>query len=228
MPASAWWDESERGLREAGGSGSHGAMPAHLTLTAAVDLEVEKIKGSRFWAFARPVCDEEEARAFVEELRGLHKAGHHCHAWCLGMGPEPLTRSSDDGEPGGTAGRPILREIEARGLRDVCVVVLRWFGGTKLGTGGLVRAYGGAARALLEEAETREVVVTEGVRVRFAYPDTAAVEGVLRERGLSPAAADYGEDVCFSLEVPPEDLAALEKSLSDATGGRLELERRAK
>lgn len=198
-------------------------MPTHLTLSGDADLEIDKIKGSRFWAFARPVADEAEARAFVEELRGLHKAGHHCHAWRLGLGEDPLTRSSDDGEPGGTAGRPILREIEARGLRDVCVVVLRWFGGTKLGTGGLVRAYGGAARALLEEAPTHEVVVTQRARLRFDYGDTALVEGVLRERGLSPAASDYGADVSLAVDVPPEELEALEQSLSDATGGRLRL-----
>jgi uncharacterized YigZ family protein len=199
-------------------------MPSHLTLTSDADLEIDKIKGSRFWAFARPVSDEEGARAFVEELRRLHKAGHHCHAWRLGMGEDPLSRSSDDGEPGGTAGRPILREIEARGLRDVCVVVLRWFGGTKLGTGGLVRAYGGAARALLEEAPTREVIVTQTARLRFDYPDTALVEGVLRERGLRPASSDYGADVKLSVEVRPEDLEALEKALTEATGGRLSLE----
>jgi len=199
-------------------------MPTHSTLAGDADLEIDKIKGSRFWAFARPVADEAEARAFVDELRRLHKAGHHCHAWRLGLGEDPLTRSSDDGEPGGTAGRPILREIEARGLRDVCVVVLRWFGGTKLGTGGLVRAYGGAARALLEEAPTLEIQVTRSVRLRFDYPDTALVEGVLRERGLSPAASDYGADVSLSVEVPPEDLDALAAALREATGGRLELE----
>lgn len=203
---------------------SDGGVPSHLTLTADVDHEIDKIKGSRFWAFARPVSDEAEARAFVEELRRLHKAGHHCHAWCLGMGEDPLTRSSDDGEPGGTAGRPILREIEARGLRDVCVVVLRWFGGTKLGTGGLVRAYGGAARALLEVAPTREVVITQTARLRFDYSDTALVEGVLRERGLSPASSDYGADVLLSVEVRPEDLEALGAALVEATGGRLRLE----
>ena len=141
-------------------------MPTHLILTRDADLELDKIKGSRFWAFARPVADEAEAQAFVEELRRVHsKAGHHCHAWCLGFSEDPPTRCSDDGEPGGTAGRPILREIEARGLRDVCVVVLRWFGGTKLGTGGLVRAYGGAARALQPGASDYGADVTLSVDV---------------------------------------------------------------
>jgi uncharacterized YigZ family protein len=199
-------------------------MPSHATLVGEVDVEIDKIKASRFWAFARPVSDEAEARAFVEELRRLHRsAGHHCHAWRLGI-EEARTRCSDDGEPGGTAGRPILREIEARGLRDVCVVVLRWFGGTKLGTGGLVRAYGAAARAVLADAPTRVIRLTQSARLRFAYPDTALVEAVLRDRALRPLEADYGADVTFSLEVQPEDLQDLERALADATAGRVRLE----
>lgn len=201
-------------------------MASHLTLARAVDLEVPKIKGSRFWAFARPVADEAAARAFLDELRELHRgAGHHCFAWTLGVS-DPRTRSSDDGEPSGTAGRPILKEIEARDLRDTCVVVLRWFGGTKLGTGGLVRAYGGAARALLAEAPTEEVLETRPARLRFGYPDTALVEGVLRELGLEPVAADYEAEVSLSLAVPTEQVEALERALSDATAGRLSLDLR--
>jgi uncharacterized YigZ family protein len=194
------------------------------TLLEQVDVEIETIKGSRFWGFARPVTDEAKARAFVDELRRLHRgASHHCHAWRLGL-EDPRTRSSDDGEPGGTAGRPILRQIEAQGLHDVCVVVVRWFGGTKLGTGGLARAYGAAARAVLAEAPTRELRVTRSARLRFAYPDTALVEAVLRERGLAPSSADYAADVTLSLAVPPDELEALERALVDATGGRLRLE----
>ena len=199
-------------------------MPSHLFLTRDVDLEVDPIKGSRFWAFASPVADEAAVAAFLDALREAHRgAGHHCYAWTLGVA-EPRTRSSDDGEPSGTAGRPILRELEARDLRDTCVAVLRWFGGTKLGTGGLVRAYGGAARALLAEAPTREVVATRAARLRFDYPDTGLVEGVLRELGLEPVSADYEARVSLSLAVPDEQLDALERALRDASGGRLGLE----
>ena len=199
-------------------------MPSHLTLLADADVEIDKIKGSRFWAFARCVVDEAEAQAFVEELRRVHRsAGHHCHAWSVGI-EDSRTRSSDDGEPGGTAGRPILREIEARGLRNVCVVVLRWFGGTKLGTGGLVRAYGAAARAVLVEAPTLEIRLTRSARLRFAYADTALVEAVLREHALRPLAATYAADVTLSLAVPPEDLEDLDRALADATAGRLRIE----
>ncbi len=200
-------------------------MPSYATLVDDVDVEIDKIKGSRFWAFARSVADEAEARAFVDELRRLHRsAGHHCHAWLVGGVEEARTRCSDDGEPGGTAGRPILREIEARGLRNVCVVVLRWFGGTKLGTGGLVRAYGGAARAVLADAPTLEIRSTRSARLRFAYTDTAVVEAVLRDCSLRPLTADYAADVTLSLAVPREELEELERALSDATGGRLRLE----
>lgn len=199
-------------------------MASYAILTGESDLEVDKIKGSRFWAFARPVADEAAARAFVDELRQTQRgAGHYCHAWRLGI-EEERTRCSDDGEPGGTAGRPILREIEARGLWNVCVVVLRWFGGTKLGTGGLARAYGGAARALLEVAPTRTLQQTRAARVRFGYADTALVEGVLRERGLAAQGSEYGAEVTLSLAVPPEELDALARALTDATAGRVALE----
>ncbi|MEZ6189237.1 MAG: YigZ family protein [Planctomycetota bacterium] len=200
-------------------------MPRYWTLQDPVDLEGEKIKGSRFWAFAVPVETEAAAKAFVDGLRQQHKgASHACYAWRLGLEEVAQSRANDDGEPGGTAGRPILREVEALELRNVCVVVLRWFGGTKLGTGGLARAYGGAARALLEQAPTRELRVTQDVRVRFAYPDTALVEGVLREQALSASAADYGADVRLTVPVPPEDLPQLERALREATAGRVELE----
>jgi uncharacterized YigZ family protein len=199
-------------------------MASYTTLVGDADVEIDKIKGSRFWAFARSVADEAEAMAFVDELRRVQRgAGHYCYAWRLG-GEEERTRSSDDGEPGGTAGRPILREIEARGLRNACVVVLRWFGGTKLGTGGLVRAYGGAARAVLADAPTLEIQSTLSARVRFAYADTALVEAVLRACALRPTSADYAVDVTLSLAVPPEELEALERALRDATAGRLRLE----
>ena len=182
-------------------------MPSHLFLTRDVDLEVDPIKGSRFWAFARAIAGEADAKAFVDELRLRHKgASHHCFA-------------------GGTAGRPILREVEAAGVHDVCVVVARWFGGTKLGTGGLARAYGGAARALLERAPTHAVRVTQPARLRFAYPDTALVEAVLRDHALTPQAADYAADVTLTLAVPPEQLDAVERALSEASGGRIRLER---
>lgn len=200
-------------------------MPSHLFLTRDVDLEVDPIKGSRFWAFARAIAGEADAKAFVDELRLRHKgASHHCFAWTLGV-DAPQTRCSDDGEPGGTAGRPILREVEAAGVHDVCVVVARWFGGTKLGTGGLARAYGGAARALLERAPTHAVRVTQPARLRFAYPDTALVEAVLRDHALTPQAADYAADVTLTLAVPPEQLDAVERALSEASGGRIRLER---
>lgn len=200
-------------------------MPSYRTLLGAVDLEVDKIKGSRFWAFARPVETEEQARAFVEALRQEHRgAGHVCHAWSVGLGEAPLTRSSDDGEPGGTAGRPILRELEAHDLRDAVVAVLRWFGGTKLGTGGLVRAYGGAARVLLDQAPTRELRLTQPVRLRFAYSDTAVVEAVLHEHELTPTASDYGADVLLTVAVPLEDLERLAAALREASAGRVAVE----
>src|SRR5512138_1197293 len=99
----------------------------------------EKIKGSRFIATARPVASEQEALAFIEEMKKeFHDATHNAFAWRAGIGRAQRYRYNDDGEPSGTAGQPILRAIDGRGAGNLCIVITRYFGGTKLGTGGLM------------------------------------------------------------------------------------------
>ena len=116
------------------------------TLAAPVQFAIE-VRRSRFQARATPIESESDVARFLREVHDA-SASHHCWAWRLGQ----AYRSSDDGEPGGSAGRPILAAIDAQGFDRVMVVVLRWFGGTKLGTGGLVRAYGGCAAECLRTA----------------------------------------------------------------------------
>ena len=125
--------------------------PDHVrTLVRPHRVEIEKVKGSRFLADAVPVADEARALAVVEGVRAEHPdASHHCWAYRLEGGRE---RADDDGEPRDSAGAPILRHLQGADLADVVVVVTRWFGGTKLGRGGLVRAYGAAAAAVLADA----------------------------------------------------------------------------
>ena len=136
------------------------AMAKHLTLAEEAHIEVDPIKRSRFIACGAPMSSAEEAKSFVSRVRAEYPdAGHHCFAWRLDAGDAGF-RVSDDGEPGGTAGLPILNHIDGAGLRNVVIVVVRYFGGTKLGKGGLIRAYGGTAGALIRQAEVIEVEET--------------------------------------------------------------------
>ncbi len=198
-------------------------MPKVRTLARPLRHEPPKVKGSRFIASAAPVATAAVAMAFVEarreEFRG---ATHNCFAWRLGIGQDQM-RAGDDGEPSGTAGRPILREIDGRRLTDVAVVVTRYFGGTKLGTGGLIRAYGGAAAAALGLAEVVERPVVETLQLEFDYQSSGAIQGVLAAFGLEPAGADYGAEVRMAVAVPIEDADRLRLALRDATRGRIEI-----
>ena len=161
------------------------------------------------------------AAAFVERLRGeFDDATHNCFAWTLADGTQ---RSSDDGEPKGTAGRPILLEIEGRQLLDVAVVVTRYYGGTKLGTGGLVRAYGEAAAAALERAKIVEVPVVETLRLRYGYDLTGAVSSVLNAFEAVPTRADYGAAVEQEVAVPVEQVEEFQRALTEAVSARIEI-----
>lgn len=138
------------------------------TIAAAAEAEF-KDRGSRFLGYAYPVRHEEEAMVFVEALRKEHfKARHHCYAWRLGTGGDRF-RANDDGEPSGTAGRPILGRIDAVGLTDVAVIVVRYFGGTLLGTSGLIHAYREAAAAALQAASVIEKVIEDTFWLDFDY-----------------------------------------------------------
>jgi len=180
----------------------------YLTLASPATAELE-VKRSRFVCDVAPAGSEEAARAFVEQVRsGSRDARHHCTAFVLG--PDGATqRSNDDGEPSGTAGAPMLDVLRGRGLSDVVAVVTRWFGGTLLGTGGLIRAYGDAVTAAVESArlvtmELRESLVVEvdhaaGPRLEHALRalprvDVAHVDYLARHMRLHVAAAPEAVD----------------------------------
>jgi uncharacterized YigZ family protein len=193
------------------------------TLAAEFRHEIEPIKGSRFLATVAPVAGPEEAAAFVSRVRAeLAKATHNCWAWRVGPRGEEF-RSSDDGEPAGSAGRPILAQIEGHGLTDTAVVVTRWYGGTKLGVGGLMRAYGGAAGQALDRARVVELVLKQRVELTHPYDCSGAVQGLLAARRLEPVEADYGGAVRLVLELPAGELQAFARELADRTAGRARL-----
>lgn len=196
-------------------------MGTFRTLGRAAEVEIDKIKGSRFLGAAWPAASAEAAQELLAGRRAVHRdATHHCWAWRFGLDLE-MRRWSDDGEPAGTAGKPILQQIDGRGLTDVLVVVTRYYGGTKLGTGGLLRAYSEAAAAVLDGAEIVEARVTQPLAVRFDYELTGAVMGRLAAFRLDPAASIYEAQATLLLEVPEEQLEALRRDLTDATTGRV-------
>ncbi len=198
-------------------------MPTIRTVSRALRLEPPKIKGSRFIASIEPVVSPEDAMAFVEARREeFRDATHNCFAWRLGLDQDAM-RFSDDGEPSGTAGRPILQEIDGRRLTNVAVVVTRYYGGTKLGTGGLIRAYGGAAADALDAATIVETPIVEMLRFVFGYEHSGAVQGVLSAFSLEPTQADYGARIRMVIAVPIEDVERLEQALIDATRGQVNL-----
>jgi len=185
-----------------------------LARTYSFELLVKK---SRFLAQGAPVESPEHAMAVLAELSDL-TATHNCFAYRVG----DAYRFSDDGEPGGTAGRPILAAIEGRDLDRVLVVVTRWYGGIKLGAGGLARAYGGSASECLRTAPVR--VVRERVRVLLAarFDDLGAIYGVLERRALDKLGEDYrAEGVVLRVELDRRDLVSLQQALADATRGRV-------
>lgn len=191
------------------------------TIQASSVHEPPKVKGSRFIAAIAPVASEDEAEAFVAERQTEHhSATHNAWAWRL---PDGATRSNDDREVSGTAGRPILREIEGRELLGVAVVVTRYYGGTKLGTGGLIRAYGGTAAEALDLAEIVEQKVERTLVLCFPYELTAAVEGTLHAFAARQAGAEYGSDVRLTVAVGVEDADALAAAVTEATAGRVEV-----
>jgi uncharacterized YigZ family protein len=192
----------------------------YLTITAESRVEIDKLKGSRFLGCALPVKTEEDALAYLAALRAeFHDARHHCSAWRLTPAGDPW-RYSDDGEPSGSAGRPILKQLEGAELCDVVVVVVRWFGGTKLGVGGLMRAYGAAARAALEAADQQPVVLTKRVELRYPYGFEGAVQGQLSASGHVPVDSKYGEEIMLALDLPLPQVDGFVAEFIDRTAGR--------
>lgn len=171
-------------------------------------------KGSRFLALVRPADGAEAAREAVEELRRDHPdATHVCWAWRLG--PEAAERSSDAGEPAGTAGMPMLRVLRGADLSDAVAVVARWFGGTKLGKGGLARAYAAAVREALAGLPVAEKVPVEELLLDLPYERLGAVKRLIRPPEVELRSEQYGAAVRLTLAVREGARAALEAELAD-------------
>jgi uncharacterized YigZ family protein len=191
---------------------------SYVTIARDGTAEIE-VKRSRFLCTLQRVEDEAAARALVASLRREHwDARHHCSAFVIGP-DSALQRSSDDGEPAGTAGAPMLEVLRGAEVSDVVAVVTRWFGGTLLGAGGLVRAYGDAVRAGLDAVGTRQRRLVREMALDLDHADAGRIEGDLRTRGFEVLDAAYGSGVRLLLGVEPDGVAALRTAVAALTGG---------
>ena len=181
------------------------------------------IKKSRFLSDACPVHSPEEASAFIDDRRKrYYDAKHHCFAYICGNNGN-LTRCSDDGEPSGTAGRPILDVISGFEIQDIVIVVTRYFGGTLLGTGGLVKAYTEAARSVLNAADI--ITITHGIKIRMSadYTSFGKIKYELENESIDIRNITYDTVVSFTIIVTEDRENNIVSSITDITGGRIKI-----
>ncbi|MGF2924328.1 YigZ family protein [Lactococcus garvieae] len=184
-----------------------------MTITIKKDfIAEEEIKKSRFICHLKRVYTEEEARAFISEIKKEHhKANHNCSAFTLGERQE-IQRSSDDGEPSGTAGVPMLEILKKREITNVCAVVTRYFGGIKLGAGGLIRAYAGSVGHALDQVGLVKFVPQEQLILTLDYGNYDGLQHFLSAQGLVISESEFLSDVTVKLFV---DLDKAEQLLAD-------------
>ncbi len=180
-------------------------------------------KKSRFIAQTSPAASEEDALAFLESVRKKHwNARHHCFACRIG-GQNEWVRCSDDGEPGGTAGKPILEALAGAGIHNGIIVVTRYFGGTLLGTGGLVRAYSSAAKAGLAASVILPEIHGVKLEILTSYTGLGKIQYLLAKRGIVPSGTDYTDEAVLHVCVACSQLPSLKDEITEATNGQARL-----
>ena len=183
----------------------------------------EEIKKSRFICHAKRVYSEEEARAFITTIKKEHyKATHNCSAFIIGERSE-IKRTSDDGEPSGTAGVPMLGVLENHNLTNVCVVVTRYFGGIKLGAGGLIRAYAGSVALAVKEIGIVEIKEQAGIQIQMSYAQYQEYGNFLKEHNLMELETNFTDQVETIIFVDKEDKEDIKSSLIEFFNGKVTL-----
>jgi uncharacterized YigZ family protein len=181
------------------------------------------VVNSRFIATAAPVFTVDEAKAFIARIKQeFSDASHNVSVYLVGHGQSVIAHCTDDGEPSGTAGRPALAVLQGSGLGDVAVVVTRYFGGTKLGTGGLVRAYGDAVREVLAVLPRATRLPTYTVLVAVPYNSFERVQLLIEAHGGMVESQDFGVDVTLQVRFPQDRYPAFQAALQEASSGSLE------
>lgn len=196
--------------------------PVRYPVPAGVHRVEMVVVNSRFIATAGPAASLDEAHEFIARIRAeFADATHNVYAYRIGFGSSVIDGCSDDGEPPGTAGRPVLAVVQGSGLGDVIIVVTRYFGGTKLGTGGLVRAYSGAAQAVLAALPRAERVQWQTVRLVVPYKFYDTLVRLVAAHDGRIIRADFAAEVTLELEFPADRLSQFDAALRQASAGRL-------
>ena len=198
-------------------------MQSYKTVKQYGEGEIEE-KKSRFLGKIKPVETEEEAAAFIESIKKQYwDARHNCYAFIIGEHSESV-RCSDDGEPSGTAGKPMLEVLQNNGLKNVVAVVTRYFGGTLLGTGGLVRAYTQATQAALEEAQVATMTLMSVLEIRTDYNAIGKMKYMFAQDDVLVMGEEYGVDVAVTIAIPVSEKEIVQKKITEVTNGKAIME----
>lgn len=198
-------------------------LEKYKTVYEGGEGEIEE-KKSRFIATVQPITSEEEAIAFIDGLRKKYwNATHNCFAYVIGEQFQ-IQRCSDDGEPSGTAGKPMLDVLLGEEIHNVAVVVTRYFGGTLLGTGGLVRAYQSATKTGLENSTVIEKCLGKRIRIITDYTGLGKIQYILGQRKLNTLDTIYTDQVEIEVLIPRLDVEIVKEELIEGTNGQAELE----
>jgi uncharacterized YigZ family protein len=202
-----------------------GNNPEYYTPLQTISVEAE-VKKSKFIATITHVTSKEEFLSFSQNIKAQYpNANHNCFAYIIGdpQSPEHIG-SSDDGEPAGTAGKPLLTVLQQNNLGNVVVMVTRFFGGIKLGTGGLVRAYSTAAKEAVERVSVKKIVQTKHLQASFPFQFESGIRHLLATMEIPIIDSNYSEDVSLEMEVPMNCLDDLRSRLNDTTKGKIKVE----
>ncbi len=187
----------------------------YKTLAGPSEEILFKEKNSKFFSYAFPVINEDDVKVLLEEVRKQHSsAGHHCYAYQIGT-DKILYRANDDGEPNNTAGMPIYGQIQSFGVTNVLVVVVRYFGGVKLGVGGLISAYRTSAQMALEASEIVEKTINVYYRVKFGYQHMNKVMRIIKEKNLDIVSQKMEMDCEIVISTRKKNASALEEAFSN-------------
>jgi len=197
-------------------------MSIRYPIPAAQTRAEIEVKNSRFIATAAPAFNVEEAKTFIKRIKEeFSDASHNVPAYQIGFGPSVIAHCNDDGEPSGTAGRPMLAVVQGSGLGDLAVVVTRYFGGTKLGTGGLVRAYGDAVKAVLAVLPLAEKVPTHTVMLALPYTHLERIRLLVAAHNGRILEEDFAADITLTAQFTVEQFPAFQTALQEMTHGTL-------
>lgn len=194
------------------------------TIKQKASLEIPKIKGSRFIGMIFPVSTSEDVKQALAAAKSeFPDASHHCFAYRL-QGDEIIQYQSDDGEPSGTAGIPIMRQVESFKLRNVLVVVVRYFGGTKLGKAGLIKSYGLAAKELMSSIPLAKKLIRAFIRITFPYSDTSKVNQVISKFEVEIVEQTFDQETSLFLAIPKRRKLSFLEALNNSLAGNLNWE----